>query len=101
MTIDAGKPIEDVNDCERSTRTTMACVSAGAKGAWHPQNIKTSRLAPSDFEILSTNGTPRASFYRTDGTRSFKFLTQALTAQTFKRYLRHGPSNLKVTGFSV
>ena len=42
----------------------------GAKGAWHPQNFRTSRLAPADFEGLS---------YRTDGgTRSFKFLTQAL-----------------------
>ena len=29
-----------------------SCVSTGARGAWRPRNIRTSRLAPADFEVL-------------------------------------------------
>ena len=46
----------------------------GARVACHPQNFRTSRLAPADFEVLFTNWHLRALFYRTDGTCSFKFL---------------------------
>ena len=65
-----GQQIDNLHKCR-------ACVSTGARGAWHTRNFRTSRLAPAEFEVLSSNRHSQAHFYRTDGTRSFKFLTQA------------------------
>ena len=50
----------------------------GQTPAWHLQNLRISLLAPTDFEVLCSNWHLRALFYWTDGTLSFKFLTQAL-----------------------
>ena len=33
-------------------------------GAWHPLNFRKSRLAPTDFEVLTTNLHPRGLFYK-------------------------------------
>ena len=46
--------------------------------AWHLRDFRTSPLVPTGFEGLFFNWQPRALFYRTDGTRSFKFLMHAL-----------------------
>ena len=54
-----------------------ACVTTGARDAWHQRNFRTSHLAPSDFEVIGTNWHLPALFYTTDGTHSFKFLIQA------------------------
>ena len=49
------------NDCKTAIYTVAnfgdqsllrACV---ARGAWHPRNFRTSHLAPTYFEVLSTN----------------------------------------------
>ena len=57
---------------------SRAWVSMGDAGARHPPKFWTSPMAPTDFEVLYTNGHPQSSIYVSIGTLSFKFLTQAL-----------------------
>ena len=51
------------------------CLSTGARGDWHSQNYRTHEFL--GFCVLMV---PAWTLYRTDCTRSFKFLAQALKA---------------------
>ena len=41
---------------------SRACVGKGARGAWHPQNFKTSHLAAANFKVICTTG-PRGGLF--------------------------------------
>ena len=50
------------------------CFGMGAVVAWHLRNFRSSRLTPTDFEVIFTNGTHRALFYKVDPSYSLKNL---------------------------
>ena len=66
-----GRPIDE-------TASDKGCVNMGAMGVLNTQKFRTFCVAPMNFEIPNTTGTP-TNFHGTSGTHGFKFLTHPLS----------------------